>query len=364
MATSAPRLTITLIVGTAVAALLTAIPAPASAHRIMAVTQPGGLTQFQENALETNRKLTPAAARDAKPLEVVKKNAPKSAKRGPTGPAGVVPAAAAATPAGKSLAALDDIEFPINVGKIFIYKEATDEWVYCSGTVLTSQFKNVVATAGHCIVDPATGQVYEHWAFIPGYNDGLLKWPYGSWSPYIGWVFEDWAVFGDPDSDYGFVNVSKLDSQTGQPSGARIGDFVGGNGLAWNQGIDKTGYVFGYPHHGHLDGDKPYSGWTMKWCYGTIGQLAPYQGADAHVGWGPPINDQICSFTPGADGSPFLWSYNTGGDDPMSRVGNLNSVISRVRDTDGNNRYDTWTGPYFDGYTKQLYDLANARWSP
>ncbi len=161
------------------------------------------------------------------------------------GPAGVI--AGIAPPGGNGVTTFADVEYPINVGKIFIHREATDEWFYCSGMVVTSQYKNVVATAGHCIIDPETGEVWENWAFIPGYNDGMLQWPYGAWSPFVGWVFEDWAVFEDPDSDYGFVNVSKLDSQTGEPSGQRIGDFVGGNGLAWNQSSGLSGYVFGYP---------------------------------------------------------------------------------------------------------------------
>lgn len=97
----------------------------------------------------------------------------------------------------------------------------------------------------------------------------------------------------------------------------------------------------------------------MKWCYGTI----DYLPSDIQVGWGP-FNGQLCSFTPGGEGSPFLWSYDSDGDEPISRVGNLNAVISRVRDTDGNNRYDTWSGTYFDGFVKSLYDQASARWSP
>ncbi|GLW22568.1 trypsin-like serine peptidase [Microbispora triticiradicis] len=353
---------------------------PASAHstarhKTITLRTPEGLTGFKKRAVETSKMLTPQAAADAKPLEIVPRPDKSPSKGRPNGPAGYVPPTAvggqkvATSPAPHNaspqkvapLAA--SVNMPITVGKIFIYKQATDEWVYCSGTVVTNQYKNLVATAGHCIIDPATGEIYKYWAFVPSYNDGSLRWPYGNWIPYVATVYEDWAVFEDPDYDYGFVNVSRPDGETGEPSGVRIGDFVGAQGLAYNQGIDLPGYIFAYPHAPHLDGDKVYSGWTMKWCYGTIGQLAPYQGADYHVGWGPAINNQLCAMTPGADGGPFLWQYSNN-DNPLLRVGYLNSVISRVRDTDGNQRYDTWTGPYFDGDTKYLYDLAAARWSP
>jgi hypothetical protein len=67
--------------------------------------------------------------------------------------------------------------------------------------------------------------------------------------------------------------------------------------------------------------------------------------------------------TPGADGGPFLWNYSNN-DNPQLRIGNLNSFVSHVRDVTGNLRYDTWSGPYFNGETHAVYSDAANRWSP
>ncbi|MEV0971030.1 trypsin-like serine peptidase [Microtetraspora glauca] len=378
MALSLRRVAWASLASTLIASLLTTAPSPADAApmrpKALSMTVPGGIAGLKQRALEIDKKLTPKAMDDAKPLVVVPRRDRSAKKAGPSGPPGYVPPTTVdgkkveisptPEPSTRAIAPLAaSVNLPITVGKVFIYKEATDEWVYCSGTVVTGNFKNLVATAAHCIIDPATGNAYKYWAFVPSYNDGGIRWPYGNWVPYRVTVWYDWVDYEDPDYDYAFINVSRLDGETGEPSGLRIGDFVGGQGLTWDQPIDVTGYVFAYPHAPHLDGDKVYSGWTMKWCYGTTGMFAASQGADWHIGWGPAINSQTCAMTPGADGGPFLFQYNSN-DDPLLRVGLLNTVISRVRDADGNSRYDTWSGPYFDADAKVLYDEATNLWSP
>ncbi len=48
----------------------------------------------------------------------------------------------------------------------------------------------------------------------------------------------------------------------------RLGDNVGGQGLAYNQKVGKAHYVFGYPSGSHPDGNRVFSGNTLKWTYG------------------------------------------------------------------------------------------------
>ena len=96
-----------------------------------------------------------------------------------------------------------------------------------------------------------------------------------------------------------------------------------------------------------------YSGKTMKWCYGKTAKapaVAKFK-AEEHQGI-------KCAFTPGASGGPFLLQYKN-----ATRVGYLNGVISTTLDTDGNDRYDRITTPYFDSETYQIYKHAANLWT-
>ncbi|MGW2199471.1 hypothetical protein ACWCSH_44970, partial [Streptosporangium sp. NPDC001682] len=133
----------------------------------------------------------------------------------------------------------------------------------------------------------------------------------------------------------------------------RLGDNVGGQGFAWNQKLGKKVFTFGYPTSAHLDGDKPYSGHTQKWCYGTTVAapvVAAYK-AEEHQAI-------KCAFTPGASGGPFLLQYKN-----SKRTGYLNGVVSLTIDSDKNNRYDRVTTPYFNGETYGIYKHAANLWT-
>jgi hypothetical protein len=102
-------------------------------------------------------------------------------------------------------------------------------------------------------------------------------------------------------------------------------------------------FSFGYPAGEHPDGDKPFTGRTMKWCYGKTAPMpaAPKYNLQEHIGF-------TCAFTAGASGGPFLYSYRT-------RTGYLIGVNSVAWDTDGNDRYDHVSSPYFDTDTYKVY---------
>ncbi|WP_067182872.1 trypsin-like serine peptidase [Microtetraspora niveoalba] len=133
----------------------------------------------------------------------------------------------------------------------------------------------------------------------------------------------------------------------------RLGDNVGGQGLAYNQKVGKNVFVFGYPSGTHPDGNNAFTGKTLKWTYGkTFAVQAPSIKGEELVG-------TKSSFTgEGAIGSSWLLNYNNG-----RRLGYLNGVTIGVSDTDGNNRYDTSFSPYFDGETYGVYKSAAAVWS-
>ncbi|WP_067184010.1 trypsin-like serine peptidase [Microtetraspora niveoalba] len=156
-----------------------------------------------------------------------------------------------------------------------------------------------------------------------------------------------WANY---DLDY---KVSGKFFQIGLKDVGRLGDNVGGQGLAYNQKVGKPVFVFGYPSGVHPDGNNAFTGKTLKWTYGkTFAVQAPSIKGEELVG-------TKSSFTgEGALGSSWLVNYNNG-----RRLGYLNGVTIGVSDTDGNNRYDTSFSPYFDGETYGVYKSAANLWS-
>ncbi|ETK31049.1 trypsin-like serine peptidase [Microbispora sp. ATCC PTA-5024] len=133
----------------------------------------------------------------------------------------------------------------------------------------------------------------------------------------------------------------------------RLGDNVGGQGLAYNQKVGSSVFVFGYPSGSHPDGSHTFTGQTLKWSYGkTFAATAPSIKGDELVG-------VKSSFTgEGSIGSSWLAQYKT-----SRRLGYLNGVTIGVSDTDKNNRIDTSVSPYFDGETYGVYKSAAAVWS-
>ncbi|MEU6717622.1 hypothetical protein ABZ897_39670 [Nonomuraea sp. NPDC046802] len=134
----------------------------------------------------------------------------------------------------------------------------------------------------------------------------------------------------------------------------RLGDVVGGQGFAYNQPTGKDVRVFGYPYGPHLDGNKPYTGVTPKWCYGKTAKNVIRIPSKK-------VEEQLslkCAVTAGYDGAPWLYKYSN-----AKRLGYVNGVTSLIADTDNNKRYDTITSPYFDGETNTVYKAAAASWS-
>ncbi|MEU4577067.1 hypothetical protein [Nonomuraea sp. NPDC023979] len=130
----------------------------------------------------------------------------------------------------------------------------------------------------------------------------------------------------------------------------RVGDVVGGQGIAWNQPLGGKVMAFGYPADPHPDGDKPFTGVTPKWCYGNTAKKT-YQANMFRVETHQVLK---CSMTGGADGGPWLLRYNN-----SKRTGYLNGVTSMFHDQDENNRVDYISSAYFDGEVADVYNKAN-----
>ncbi|MEO3870335.1 hypothetical protein ABGB18_16100 [Nonomuraea sp. B12E4] len=129
----------------------------------------------------------------------------------------------------------------------------------------------------------------------------------------------------------------------------RLGDVVGGQGVAWNQPLGQQVVAFGYPADPHPDGDKAFTGLTPKWCAGKTGtkstQINTFK-VETH-------QTLKCTMTGGSEGGPWLMKY-----DNNKRTGYVNGVTSIVADTDENNRIDTISSAIFDGEVADVYSKA------
>jgi hypothetical protein len=98
-----------------------------------------------------------------------------------------------------------NVNLPKTIGKVFF--EGRDGKLYwCSGTSVQSQYRNLVATAGHCVYDIAgNDEVVSRWVFVPAYYQG--KTPYGVYVGKQAFTHYDFDVYEDFDRDYAFVTV-------------------------------------------------------------------------------------------------------------------------------------------------------------
>ncbi|MEW9532037.1 serine protease [Microbispora sp. NPDC049125] len=293
----------------------------------------------------------------------------------------------------KTTSTSKNVNLPKTTGKVFfIGADHKPHW--CSATSVQSTYHNLVATAGHCVYDTASNKAtLDKWVFVPGYYQG--KTPWGIYVGKTAFTHYDYDVYEDGDRDYAFVTVYngvKLDptksktvvryndataeekaaADTGKAGyltwtkdgvkyigyvaladAGRLGDAVGGQGLAYNQKVGGSVFVFGYPSGAHPDGTRPFTGNTLKWSYGkTFAATAPSIKGEEMLG-------VKSSFTgEGSVGSAWLLSYKS-----SRRLGYLNGVTAAVSDTDGNKRIDTSISPYFDGETYGVYNAAKATWS-
>ncbi|WP_433415953.1 trypsin-like serine peptidase [Microtetraspora malaysiensis] len=336
---------------------------------------------------------------NATPYNVETKVVAKHVSKGgpaPDSKPGVVPAIGDEK---KTVAKSKNVNLPKTTGKVF-FRAADGKPHWCTATSVQSAYKNLVATAGHCVYDTeSNSSTMRNWVFVPAYYQS--KTPYGIYVGKQAFTHYDYDVYEDADRDYAFVTVynglnmphdgiKKFSDVPGawqevsketydnfpkwfkdwdfeefrchvglkyyvwkfEDTGA-LGANVGGQGLAYNQKVGKPVFVFGYPSGQHPDGNQAFSGQTLKWTYGkTFAVQAPAIKGEELVG-------TKSSFTgEGALGSAWLVNYNNG-----RRLGYLNGVTIGVSDTDNNNRYDTSFSPYFDGELAGVYNAAKNLWS-
>ncbi|WP_410597309.1 trypsin-like serine peptidase [Amycolatopsis sp. lyj-23] len=208
-------------------------------------------------------------------------------------------------------------------GKVFFHNPKTNGDYACSGDAVNSDNKSVVATAGHCVVDP-DGTAYQNWVFIPGYDHGNR--PHGTFAATsLHWESQR---IGDSDAawDAAFVTV-------GPVNGARLVEAVGGQGIGFDLAPGQYVHSFGYGGSA-AEG----SGQQINWCAGTDTFASGHEGGGV---WG--ID---CVQSGGSSGGAFLQGVDTG-NGSGTQIGNISISV-------GNDEYH----PYYGWEARAAYDAA------
>ncbi|MBG0815224.1 serine protease [Planomonospora sp. ID82291] len=105
----------------------------------------------------------------------------------------------------KATSVVKNINLPKTIGKVF-FVDSDGGLKWCSATSIEAKYRNLVATAGHCVYDDAkNSSVMDKWIFVPGYYQG--KAPWGVYVGKTAYTHYDFAAFEDRDRDYAFVTV-------------------------------------------------------------------------------------------------------------------------------------------------------------
>ncbi|WP_345655979.1 trypsin-like serine peptidase, partial [Streptomyces tremellae] len=211
-------------------------------------------------------------------------------------------------------------------GKVF-FQNASGGTFACSATVANSDNKSVVLTAGHCVVDASTGEVYRNWVFIPGYAEGNR--PYGTFTASALFHRDEYvSTGGNANYDFAFARLSPLNGRT-------LADTVGAQGIAFNSPTGQDVHSFGYGGSAAEGGGE-----RLNHCEGTE---FPDTGREGSTMWG--ID---CVQTGGSSGGGFLSGFDT------STGGGY--LVGNISVSAGSNEYH----PYLGNEALSLYQQAGA----
>lgn len=213
--------------------------------------------------------------------------------------------------------------FPITVGKVFFVDGGYS--YSCSASVVTSDSKDMIFTAGHCIYSITTRAFVTNFAFIPQYENNTR--PYGTWVARSLYAMSNWANYLDLNSDVAIVLLYTLSSQ-------HIQDVVGSQSVGFNYAHSAPVSSFGYPSN-YAGGQRITSCSSTKY----------FSGYSTYTGDALP-----CSMNQGCSGGPWFDSYN-----PSTFTGIQTSVNSFTVNATPNVMY----GPYFGSSVQSMYNTVN-----
>ncbi|MBV9715407.1 MAG: hypothetical protein JOZ64_08535 [Solirubrobacterales bacterium] len=214
-------------------------------------------------------------------------------------------------------------------GKVY-FTNTTDGLNYvCSGTIVNSGGKDMVWTAGHCVHGGAGGNWHANWVFVPSYTNGWA--PYGYWYASQLWTQTAWMNSSEWESDMGVAIV-------GTNYGYHIVDYLGGQGITWNQSKHIGVTVLGYP------AESPYDGQTLQACSGTTFPEWKYLSWSSDI-----IGLHDCNLTGGSSGGGWFAFFD-------GEAGYVDGNTSFKYNDDPNSIYS----PYFGDRASNLYDATKS----
>jgi len=177
-------------------------------------------------------------------------------------------------------------------GKVF-FSSGGNNYV-CSGTVVNSNNKDMIDTAGHCVSDGA-GHFYSNWVFVPGFSSSSTVcttaagcYPYGIWTARRLTTTAEWHNHANLKQDLGYAVLKTL-------NGRHIVNYLGGEGSTFNRSRAQTFNAFGYPQV------APFNGYDQR--VSTSGRL----GDDNPTAGSGPLTIRISSNqTGGSSGGGWL----------------------------------------------------------
>lgn len=216
------------------------------------------------------------------------------------------------------------------MGKVFFTNALDGRTYVCSATIVNSEGKDSVWTAGHCVHGGSGGTWHRNWAFVPAYDDDLSNpRPYGTWTAAYLSSRSAWTGSSDFSQDIG---VATMNTNWGW----HIVDYFGGQGITVNRGKNVYDYAFGYP------AESPFDGGNLMRCSGTT---SPEW--DAVFFWSQTVKIP-CDMTRGSSGGAWLFGYD-------GNWGWLNGVNSRIDRIVGPT---IMLSPYFDDDAWSLYNFT------
>ncbi|HET8975474.1 MAG TPA: hypothetical protein VFN15_02500 [Solirubrobacterales bacterium] len=272
---------------------------------------------------------SPAEVRDYWTAERMREAQPLDAPAGEGDEAAPL-ASAAAQPPDLETDPSRDTAYPERIhGRLFLTFGASD--AACSATVVRSFTRNLLLTAGHCVVSPSASgpQWAANVAFVPGYRNNVR--PFGTWPATRLRAPGIWAFEGDISFDVGAINL------VAGPSGP-IQDALGARGVSFNRPPGsykgKRFRIFGYP----ADPPAFYDGERLILCDSRFQGFEKFTGA---------VKAGACHQQQGSSGGGWV----LGG-------GLLNSVVSHGACRTDSDACQVTSGTYFGDLIFSLWAKA------
>ncbi|MDA2805068.1 trypsin-like serine peptidase [Nocardiopsis suaedae] len=182
----------------------------------------------------------------------------------------------------------------LTMGQLYFDDENGDP-ARCSGSVINTDNRNTVWTAGHCLHAGGTGGDGWHSAFmfVPDADNG--REPHGRWEWRRAVTVKGWTEDRDHEYDLGAVRFNP------QPQRGDMQDVTGAQGYRFNYGQEFDNvHHFGFPANGYERDD--FTGEDLWYCTG------PTEDA----GWFTEELVHQCDMAQGASGGPWLDDLQTG----------------------------------------------------